>query len=155
MSAPAGASVAVQLAAPALNGPVVHKVVPPTLKVTEPVGVPPAEVTSAEEDEEVVDADQKEVVQLKATAADLDKDAAVAENTSRRATSARIGRDYCRARKSSTLGADCSLKTWSGRRKSNPQPTAWKITCTLKINNICAQGAESWPSKPLSFLPSL
>ena len=39
---------------------------------------------------------------------------------------------------------------WSGRRESNPQPTAWKITRSLKIKNICAEGAESWPYKPLS-----
>ena len=49
-------------------------------------------------------------------------------------------------------GASKLLKTWSGRRGSNPRPTAWKFTRVLKIKNICADGAEFWLFKPLSFL---
>jgi len=28
-------------------------------------------------------------------------------------------------------------KTWSGRRGSNPQPTAWKIVAQLKTKDNC------------------
>src|SRR5271163_2954284 len=37
---------------------------------------------------------------------------------------------------SETSRAEISVRFWSGRRESNSQPTAWKITCSLKINNI-------------------
>jgi hypothetical protein len=47
MSVPTGAIVALQLAEPEDNAGVVHNVLAPSLKVTEPVGVPEPEVTVA------------------------------------------------------------------------------------------------------------
>jgi hypothetical protein len=35
------------------------------------------------------------------------------------------------------------LKTWSGRRGSNPRPTAWKKACRNAFNHIGAQGVDS------------
>jgi hypothetical protein len=48
VSVPTGALVALQLALPADKAGVVHNVVAPSVKVTDPVGVPEPEVTVAE-----------------------------------------------------------------------------------------------------------
>jgi hypothetical protein len=48
LSLPTGAFVAAHAAEPTLNGTLLQSVTAPTLNVTVPVGVPPAEVTEAE-----------------------------------------------------------------------------------------------------------
>ena len=53
--------------------------------------------------------------------------------------------------RSNSMVASKSLKTWSGRRDSNPRRPAWEYALPLKIENLCAQGDQFWQLATIQF----